>query len=1015
MVYSFQMILSLWCSVCVPNRVSELSNGCFLSVRVFNAWFLPLSESPPMTRPQICHNLPGASLHRIFTEFCERNWSDRMTANVAHFLQCVRPNDQMTFKQVTDLTEDDVIEGLIGEEYPISWLCIPATVVRLGKRQDKPNKCQEKVEFSCFRACENLESVLFEPNSLLRVFEPGAFAESSIRTIFVPPSVLVIGASCFQDCSLLESVVFAKHSRLMRIEEAAFSGCALRSLTIPATVEFIGSRCFLYVEQIGNQSSLEMVTFTANSILMHLGRSAFFNTSIRHLEVPRDVSVIPQYCFAYSLLETISFEAPSRMRRFGIGAFAHSALRVIDVPERLEIVCKGCFEGCESLAIVTFHGSNVREIGDRAFFGSPVKFMDIPESVMRIGDYCFGCADAHYMRTVFPLETVVFAKDSKLVHLGNGAFRNTRIQRIELPDHLETIGDACFENCVALADVIINETSTLKSIGERAFTRCSIQKVFIPMTCEVLGASAFDKCTLLEIVEQSPDSRLRFIRQRAFSQTSIQQFVVGSHVESIGDSCFERCLTLENVIFLEPSSLVSIGSRAFYQSGLCAISIPSNVQDLGSSCFGDGDSGNGPFLDISFRPGSHLNNIGKKVFDFARIRSMAIPASVKSIDKCAFFATEVGELAIDAENEDYSTVSGFLFNKEQTTLFTCMSMSIAEVVIPKSVEVIAKGAFMDAKFLVSVSFEQGSLTRIIEEEAFYACSIEQIQFEQNVASIGEKCFARCKKLHTVLFVSGCRLSEIAQLAFSQSSLGSVCVPAATTTIGTACFEGCGNLSCVSFENMSCLVTIGSMAFASTGLVEFTVPGRVERLEKSCFGRCHALKRIDFADGSCLSYIGELAFYNSGIMSIVIPRGVREIGKSCFESCVNLTHVTFEEGIELKTFAEMLFYAVPVSRVDIPESVESICRSCFARATKSDVRVELYIPRTSRLKRIEAWALQACHIQKLWIPASLEYIAPTALTSCLVDEIEVDPGNPTFVCGAKGLTKQNGEIICQSNC
>ena len=911
----------------------------------------------------------------------------------------------MNFEELTTLTDIEVDTDNLENPGAAVWLCIPATVRTLGRRQEKRDKNLDKTELSCFRMCPGLDAIFFEENSLVRAFEPGVFASSRVRRIFVPASVLVIGASCFEGCKSLDSVVFARDSRLMRIEEAAFSRCSLRFLTIPRKVELIGRNCFLFVNEIGECSPLGMVSFCMNSELIHLGRASFFNSSIRTLDIPKHVSAISQYCFAYSLLETIRFEAPSRMRRFGVGAFSNTHLTRISVPPLVEIICKSCFENCTSLQHVSFEGQHVVELGDKAFFGCSVNVLFIPSSVVTIGNNCFGCADADFGRIAFPLRSIDFENGSLLTTFGCGAFYNTILEEIVVPDGVRLIQDRAFENCTSLKRAVIRRTSSLTVFGEKSFSRTSIEVIAIPLTCEVIGISAFEECKLLRSVECLSDSNLSEIRSCAFRETRIEEFLITPKVRHIGASCFEKCSELKSVQIPEPASLVTIGDQAFYQSGLRQITIPASVQCIGSSCFGDGAPNNGPVIDIHFSPNSQLSSIPKHVFNRARIGSLRVPASVQFIDKNAFFGCEIGALEVDPENKHFSVQNGLMLNRDGNTILNCFCRDAA-IVIQKDVVVIAKQSFSGTESIRTVSFEVESKAKVLEEEAFASSSIESIQFQKNLESIGKKCFAQCKKLQTVSFNSPCNLSLLESFCFWQSSLTSICIPAQTTTLGTACFESCKELSRVSFEHGSQIRVIGDRVFSSTAIVEVTIPRSVERLGRLSFGRCHCLKRIHFEDESEMMCIGESCFFDSGLIEITLPKKANSLGTSSFEKCTSLSKVSFSNDSTIQTFPEMLFYGAPITRISIPKSVTSIGRNCFGR----DHKIEVEIPKDSQLKRIATHAFQFCHFPLLYIPASLQDIGTAAFDACTFGEIEVDPGNTSFICQADRLTRPNGDII-----
>ena len=85
----------------------------------------------------------------------------------------------------------------------------------------------------------------------------------------------------------------------------------------------------------------------------------------------------------------------------------------------------------------------------------------IPESVIEIGRYAFTkCSN---------LQKVVFANDSKLTTIQEGAFSYCdRLESITIPERVNYIGYKAFHNCENLSDVYITNTVGWKN-GEMIY------------------------------------------------------------------------------------------------------------------------------------------------------------------------------------------------------------------------------------------------------------------------------------------------------------------------------------------------------------------------------------------------------------------------------------------------------------------------------------------------------------------------------------------------------------------
>jgi hypothetical protein len=85
----------------------------------------------------------------------------------------------------------------------------------------------KKVEIlrrSCFEECNQVETVLFENDSYLRIIGHSALSNcSSLRNISIPASVEIIEEPAFKQCTGLESCIIAENANVARIEKEAFS------------------------------------------------------------------------------------------------------------------------------------------------------------------------------------------------------------------------------------------------------------------------------------------------------------------------------------------------------------------------------------------------------------------------------------------------------------------------------------------------------------------------------------------------------------------------------------------------------------------------------------------------------------------------------------------------------------------------------------------------------------------------------------------------------------------------
>jgi hypothetical protein len=107
---------------------------------------------------------------------------------------------------------------------------------------------------------------------------------------------------------------------------------------------------------------------------------------------------------------------------------------------------------------------------------------------------------------------------------------------------------------------------------------------------------------------------------------------------------------------------------------------------------------------------------------------------------------------VDAQNASYSSLSGVLFNKSQTTLIEYPGGVAGAYTIPGSVTSIGSGAFASCSGLTSISIP--SSVTSIEDGAFLGCSgLTNVTIPNGVTSIGQAAFEGCSGLTNVTIAS----------------------------------------------------------------------------------------------------------------------------------------------------------------------------------------------------------------------------------------------------------------------
>ena len=362
---------------------------------------------------------------------------------------------------------------------------------------------------------------------------------------------------------------------------------------------------------------------------------------------------------------------------------------------------------------------------------------------------------------------------------------------------------------------------------------------------------------------------------------SLTSVTIPNSVTILGAQAFRGCSSLTSVTI--PNSATNIGERAFEGcTSLTSVSIPNSVTSIGEYVFREcnnltainvnADNPNYSSLD------GVLFNKDKTIlvsYPGGLQGEYTIPNSVIIGDEALSYCSGMTSINVSTDNPNYSSLDGVLFNKDKTTLIQYPGGKQGEYTIPSSVTQIGSAAFGGCIGLTSVTIPN-SVTSL-EYRVFYGCSgLTSIEIPNSVTSIGNSAFNECANLTSVTIPNS--VTSIGQWAFERCiSLTTIEIPNSVTNIGSRAFHNCITLTSINVNtDNSNYCSLDGVLFnkAKTTLVAY--PGGLQG---------------EYIIPNSVTRIEMDAFHDCiGLTFVTIPNSVTYIGGSAFSGCSNLNYI-----------------------------------------------------------------------------------------------------------------------------
>lgn len=509
-------------------------------------------------------------------------------------------------------------------------------------------------------------------------------------------------------------------------------------------------------------------------------------------------------------------------------------------------------------------GKSVTKIADMAFMVSNtpnntiIKKITIPNSVTTIGaGVFFGCSN---------LQEIVFPENVSIPSAAS-MFRDcVALQSITLPITLTEIGNSMFQNCTSLINVNFPSDNQIETIGDAAFESCILlSEIILPEKLRLIKTQAFQNCTSLsEII--LPEN-LEKIEAQAFQNcVNLTDITIYDKVTSISTSAFNNIpkeqLTIHGIAGSYANTFATTNGYAFevVQTGddLITTYLQAKIDEA---------KGLDPTLYTKesyanlLTAIAHAEQVLEEATEQTQIDSeiAALQGVIDALDPVVFRYQEIAggaEIAITGFNNPggAAEIPAEIDGKPVTSIAegAFEDVLITSVSIPAGVKTIENAAFKSCSQLQTAVFADGSALVSIGDNAFESCQkLSGLQLPAGVTEIGRAAFNGCRALREITIPAG--VTEIGDFTFGVcTSLREVNLPEGITTIGTSAFTGCAALTEIVLPNS--VTTLGARAFNNCqALAKVLAPASVETIAEDAFRSCETVTLYGYAETAAESF------------------------------------------------------------------------------------------------------------------------------------------------------------------
>jgi len=651
------------------------------------------------------------------------------------------------------------------------------------------------------------------------------------------------------------------------------------------------------------------------SLSMNFGKQAY-SMGLEYTPNYEDGEIVSYNVSGLGTCTDTSIKIPQKYKSKPVTGIANEVFyyktNITDIvlPNTLKYIGNSAFENCYGLKTVTFeNNSQLETIGDNAFDGCTVlNKIEIPENVNSVGEAAFiGCInlDEIHIKDLGKWCGIVFDNyDSNPLYTGASLYLNNELViDAVIPEGVTTIEKFVFYNCKSLASITL--PSSLESVRNYAFSDC--------LNLKDVHISDLDKWCRISFNDSR--SNPLFYYGYLYLNGNLVTEVTISNMTEIPKYLFIDCMSLHKVIISE--GVETIGELAFSNCiNLTSIVLPSTLTTV---------NGIQPFT------------FNKKLVEVVNNTSYYMQPGYTNLGYIAENAkvvTQGTEPTFVKEQGDFV----YYENGDECYLLSYKGTD-TEVILPSKLGdnesyKIYKQAFMENNNVLKITIPEG-VTEIGDQAFRYCRNLTSIVIPSTLEVLGEYAFDGCYRLVEIINNSS-KTIYLSNTKIATTGTKSLYVKTQGDYIYYENGEECYLVAYRGKEtNITLPTKLGNNAnyeilpnaFSQNyKLIEVTIPKTITEIPNAAFSNCESLKKITFLGD--VTIIGESAFGNcTSLRAIDIPDSVTEISYRAFSNCVNLTEIIIPEGITNIAYGTFSDCTKLINLV-LPASIKNIESSAF---------------------------------------------------------------------------------------